>query len=257
MTKTLEKSWRLCLMAGLALAPAVARAESLEDVKKKIHEKLSTLKSLSYKMKMTSELALPTGAMKSEMEQTFEAMRKDGRVWSRADMKQRTTQKEGGKDATTETTMTNVSDGVTELGYVESPGQKTAVRRKVDPSSTFNPFESLRYFKEQEKTFSFKLLPDQKIDGNAVWVVETTPRDEVMKTYMSRTLVYYDQSTGITLKSETFDKDGKSIGSAITTDIKLNPDIKPSRFDFKPPPDVKIQVIEAPATQPAASKPEP
>lgn len=234
-TKTLA-----AILACAVIANAVPRAEaeSLDDVKKKLHDKVSSYKSLSYKMKTTND----TPQMKSTIDMTCEYMRKGDEVLGRTEQDAKTTTNMGGKEQKMDTKTLMIYDGKFNYIYSEMMGQKSAIKQKVASKDQTTPFDPMLSFKLSEQSFKLKLLPDETVNGKPAYAIEMTPKDDAMREYVGRTVTYYDKSNGIFLKSVSYDaKTSKPSGTTIVTDVKIDPSISPDRFVFKTPAGVELQ----------------
>jgi outer membrane lipoprotein-sorting protein len=229
-----------CLAAALVfslLASSAAHGESVEAVIKKLHDQLAKYKSLSFKSHGTTVIEMPGMSAKTESDQVVEAARQGEKILSRIEMKSMTIQKAGDQEQKIPTTMTIVVDGQYQHTYSESAGQKNATRQKINPDTEFNPFDVQRMFKLMEKDFTIKILHDQTIDGKSCYVVEMSPKNQSAQTGMNigKQISYFDKASGVSVKSVGYDKDGKTMSTSLTTDVKIDPSLSPERFKFKAP----------------------
>lgn len=227
----------VCTFAGAA----VVRADTLEDVQKKIHAKVSTMKSLEYTLDLKTEMTMQQVTIKSTTRQTAQFARKDDQVLARIETTSSTSQKMGDQEQSYDTKSTDVSDGKYWNNLVERMGQQMATRRKVNPENEPNPFNALLSFKLLAESFEIKLLPDETVDGKSAWVLETKPKEGVDPTnIMGRSLSYYDKETGLSIRGVNYDPNGKVVSTSVLTNVKINSDINPDRFVFKAPPGVTV-----------------
>lgn len=226
-------SRRFRLLASLGLGallavPALAE-QKLEDVTKAISEANAKVKSYTAKMKTEAEMM--GNKMTSEM--TMEIMRKDGKILSHTETK--------GQMQMGETKMeqnaTSVCDG--EFIYVlsESMGQKNAMKMKYDPKQTGDAESML---KEYTKQYDVKLLADEKVGDVDCYALEGKAKDGAAAGGPAKQNLYFCKKTGILMKATGFDKDGKQMMSATTSDLKLDAEIKKERFEFKAPEGVQV-----------------
>ena len=179
-------------------------AETVESVEKKLAEKWSQVKSMSTTVKMEGASPAMSGAG------AYELMKKGDRILFRMELTL-------GSQAT------------------DHMGQKMAVKMKHDEAQAMTPTTQLAKLRE---THELKLLPDQSIDGHAVYVIEATPKQQTSG--MGRTVSYYAKETGIPLRVTTDDPSGKVMSDMTFTDVKINPKIDVSRFVFKAPEGVQV-----------------
>ena len=216
------------------------RAETIEDVKQKIHAKVSSYKSLEYKAIYTIEVNMPQMSMKSTTEQTAQYVNKGEKVLGRLETTTKSEQKMGDQASKTETKSVDISDGQFAYSVAETDGTKSASKRKADLTKDLSPFNAQALFKLMEEQFTIKLIPDETVDGKAAWVVEMRSKNPAELAVVGRTLSYYDKETGIGIKSMSFDASGKPTTTSMTKDIKINSTISPDRFIFKAPPGVNV-----------------
>ncbi len=228
------------LSLAIFAAPA-ARGESLDDVKKAIASKYKDYKTLQYKSRTTSNMEYGEGmSMKSETDMTLHYQRKDEKtIQSRMEMKSKSVQKTGDNEVKMDTTMLVVSDGQFVWTLSDYAGTKTATKAKVDPVQQ-DVFDQDKFFKQQEEMYSLKLLPDATVDGKPCYVIEMTPKQEMIKQSISKMLQYYDKKTGVALKSITYDAKGKESGTMVVTDLKVDESIPADKFQFKAPAGVEV-----------------
>src|SRR5207247_2538436 len=88
----------LSICAALALCAcgtAAARAESIDDVFKKMRDKFKGYKTIQYKTTMTNDMSMGGMSVKSTTEMTLQAAHADGKPRSRAETKTKMSQKMG------------------------------------------------------------------------------------------------------------------------------------------------------------------
>ena len=258
------KTMKVCcaLVAGLVFSGAAMAADKLEDVEKKILAQAEKNKTLTAKMATTSDIEATGMRMKSKSEGTYETARRGDKTLFRMESKSSGTTKIGDQPETkTETKTLMIADGEFYYTLSETAGQKMAMKMKLDPSKS--NATSKEGFEQMHKDYNLKLLPDEKIDGKEVYVIEATPKKaKPDTTEMSK--FYYAKETGVLMKSvmESKGEQSKSTIISLMSDIKPNTDIKPERFVFKAPEGVMVMdmtkidtapaVETAPAEQPAA-----
>ena len=209
--------------------------DKLEEAEKKITEARAKHKSVQTKSKTTQEFKSEQMEMKSETVGTQEYRKKDGRYLLRVEMKTKGTQKiKGQPDQKIDTTVLMIDDGKFLYTLNTMGTSRTATKMKRNPDM----FEGKAYFKQLRKHFTLKLLPDEKVDGKDAYVIETKPKTDNPAT--SKAIYYFDKKTGIDLKMVSYDGKGKAVMTTVTTDVKLNAEIKDDRFVFKAPEGVQV-----------------
>ncbi|MBE7506960.1 MAG: outer membrane lipoprotein carrier protein LolA [Planctomycetia bacterium] len=229
--------WTIALVLFCA---GQVRAETIEDVKQKIHAKVSSYKSLEYRAIFTIDVNMPQMSMKSTTEQTAQYVNNGDKILGRLETTSKSEQKMGDQASKTESKTVDISDGQFAYTVSETDGTKSASKRKADLTKELSPFNAQASFKLMEEQFTIKLLPDETVDGKAAWVLEMKAKDPAQSALVGRTLSYYDKESGISVKSMSFDPSGKPTTTSMTKDIKINSTINPDRFVFKAPPGVNV-----------------
>ena len=228
-------------MCILGLFSANVSAESIDDVKKKIHDKLSSYKTMQFKTKTTTDMTNEQFSMKSDSTSNIEAAKKGDKVLSRMEMTTKGETKFSGQSQKTDSNMVVVCDGDYIYTYSDAQGMKSATKQKVDKNNFTNFFDHMNSWKQMEQTHTFKLAPDETVDGKPCWVIESNMKNAPAgMPAQGKSLSYYDKSTGISLKSVAYDDKGKVTTTSTTTDIKLDGSIPPDKFVFKAPAGVEV-----------------
>ncbi len=201
------------------------------------------MKSLCYKLHATTEFTSPGMSAKTENDQTVEILRQGEKALLRIDIKATTVQQIGAEKQKSESTTLMITDREYTYTYTDGMGQRNATRQKLDPAKAISPLDTMGRFKEMEKDFAMKRLPDETVNGKSCYVIETSPKDAASAMPTMRTRSYFDKATGVSVKSASYDSDGKVVFSSTTTDIKIDQPISPDRFKFKPPEGVPVEEI--------------
>ena len=228
----------MAVVACLVFAGA-ARAESLDDVKTKIHDMVSKYKSIQFKMKLNNDTSMAGFSMKMDSDMALEAVNKGDTWMSHTETKVKTFQKMGDQEQKSDTKMTVVDDGAYVWTLSETP-DKSVTKSKHD-GKMGNPFDPKSGWKMVEESFKLELMPDETVDGKPMWVIAMEPKDPSMKMMVGKSMTYYDKKTGIAMKTVTNGPDGKKTGESTTTDVKINDAISADRFKFTPPAGVEVQ----------------
>lgn len=220
---------RLACLAILA-SVATASAETLEDVEKKLTEKFQKHTSLSADMKMTMQMA---PGMSAESAGTMEFMLHDGKERFRSEIKM--TMSHSGQ--TMESHMVSTFDGENAYTINEMMGQKQVIRTK--PSQVAGRAGGSAFWADLKRENTLTLLPDENVDGAPTYVVQGTPKQPLPQG-PSSTKYYFDKSRGMMIKMVGLNTAGETLMSVTITNIKLNPKLDPSRFEFKPEPGTNV-----------------
>jgi outer membrane lipoprotein-sorting protein len=229
----------LAVICVLALAARSASGETIDDVKKKIHEKLSSYKTIQYKATTTSSTDSEQVSYKADSTQTIAAMKKGDKVLSRIESVTKGETKFSGQSQKIDSTMLSICDGDYAYDYTEQMGMKNAMKRKVDKETIFNPFDGLNMFKSLESMYTIKLTGEETVNGKPCWVIE-----QIMKpgpqSPGGKTISYYEKSTAMGIKSTSYDAKGKVSATSNITDIKIDASIPADKFVFKAPAGVEV-----------------
>lgn len=238
-------------LAVCAVTTMSARAETIDEAKKKIHDKVSKYKSIQYKLEMKTDMDTPQFKMSSTTKQTAQFVNKGDKILARMESDINSVQKMGEQESKQDVKSLDVCDGTYWYTLADQGGEKTATKRKADVKKEGNPFDPNFGFKQMDEHFDVKLLPDETVNGKPAWVFEMKMKPgNPAAAMMGRALAYYDKETGISLKGVSFDPAGKPTSTSVTSDVKIDADIPADRFTFKAPEGVKIQEMpedQAPA----------
>ncbi|MEK7710278.1 MAG: hypothetical protein AAB341_00145 [Planctomycetota bacterium] len=228
--------------------PGLVRADSIEDVQKKLIESNAKLKSYSCKMKMVQNLDMGQGnKVQSDYAGTTEWMRKGDKVALRTDLKGTAVQSFGGQDNKMEMSVTLVCDGDALYTLSTQMGQTMATKQKPDDSLGGEP---KKFIDNIVAKHNVKVMPDDKVDGEACFVIEATPKDPADAATIAKTIMYFRKDIGVNVKTVGMDKDGKEVFSNTSSEFKINADVAADRFVFKAP--EGVQVMDMTAGQPPA-----
>ncbi len=215
----------------------VVRADSIEDVEKKLIEAHSKMKSYTSKTKTVQSFDMGGGnKMSSDYGGNIEWKRDGEKQMFRTEMKGTTTQSMGGTDNKMDVSVTMIGDGSFLYTLSDQMGQKMATKQKPDSAMTGDP---KKLFEKIHADNVVKLLPEEKVDGMSTIVLEVVPKDAAGSP-VAKSIMYFAKDTGINVKVVGKDKDGKEVFTNTSTDIKLNTEIPNDRFVFKAPEGVQV-----------------
>lgn len=248
----------LIVSACALLTSPVLGADDLDQVIEKLAAKHDKYKSVQFKNITKSSFESQGISFKSDADMSMEYMRTSPDGWKlRTETKSKSSQKMQDEETKMEGNMLMIYDGEFSYTLTDMAGQKMAMKSKPEKKDNLNPFDQKALFKFQREHFELKLLPEEKVDGKAVYVIELKPKKSAnpQMNMIGRSVGYYDKESGIALKAMSFDANGKEMASSITRDIKLNEDIKPERFVFKAPEGVTVVDQDALARQAEPTEP--
>lgn len=212
---------------------------TLGDVQKQIESKLDKVKSVSARLILEQDIEVEGVQRTGHTEGTYEIVNRGVQSPFRSDMKMKETlYAPGGKTQSRETSVLTVSDGGKYVYVLQDEGgRKAAQKMLMDPKWAL--FGDKRFLSVLAKDFDLSLGKDDMVDGAATWVIEATPKDP-KRANLLRTDHYFRKDNGLWVKAVSKQQDGKALMTTRVTDIKLNGDIPPERFEFKPPAGVTV-----------------
>ena len=220
----------VCLL--LVFSSGVLAAETLESVEKQIIARWSKLTSLTAKTTMVMNMQ----GMSMTSEGTIECMKRGDKELLRMEMTMK--QSMGGQSK--DTAMSVIMDGEYVYNMTEMMGHKRAMKQK--PDSFRGAVGGKRVFEDLKREHELKLLPDEKVDGQAVFVIKATPKGAKPKPY-TNSKNFFAKDTGIMVKMIGVDAGGNEVMTMTVSDVKRNPEIDPDRFVFKAPEGVQVMDV--------------
>jgi outer membrane lipoprotein-sorting protein len=210
------------------------RAESIDEVAKKITDMYEKVRTLQFTSKSESDVRQE--GMHSVTRSTGKTvlMRKDDRFLMRSEDKIETTMEVMGSKTTHKTDTLMIQDGqfVWSLDRVNNMATKMKA-----PENQPNIFDVKKVWAD----FNHKLLPDETVDGRPAWVIEASPKDAQMSASISKQVMWYEKKTGLMLKSISHGADGKPMHTMTLGDHKINESVDEKLFKFEPPEGVFVQ----------------
>jgi hypothetical protein len=85
-----------------------------------------------------------------------------------------------------------------------------------------------------------KVLPEQTIDGQKVWVIEGMRHEPDRHTGVVRTVVYFLQDSGALRRLEHYDAANARCETYDYTDFQYDVELDPQGFVFNPPPGAHV-----------------
>lgn len=232
----------LCVVAVLAMPAA---AETVDEVKEKVEKAYGALKSYACKYKMASNSEGPGYSVKTAADGTLEWARKGDRSLMRTEMTTTFEQSVQGTSSKQTAKSTSYGDGKTLWSVTEQDGQTTITKLQDPQARDQSPWETFKNAAYSQPTL--KVLPDEKVDGAECFVVEITGK--VMSpdgdAPTGRSVVHFRKDCGLSVKFVSYIND-KLVSEMLVTDLKVNPDIKPERFEYAPPAGAPVQDLARP-----------
>lgn len=230
-----------CSLLALSLfaLAASAAADTLEEAEKAVTAALGKHKTITFTSFTKSEMDMGGAKFTSESTSKIEALRTPSGFKLRADSKYKNVM--GGEGANTmEGANLMIYDGEFMYMLNDMMGQKMATKDKATADLP-NPFDGGSLFKSLKQEFELKLLPDEQVEGEACYAVECTPKGgSASQDSIARIVNFLSKKSGVSLKSVVYDKGGAAMTTTTTSELKLDSDLAPNRFEFKAPDGVTV-----------------
>jgi len=230
---------RLAAIATFSLVivgDALYAQEALDSVEKKVAAAWSQVKSL------TAKAVTDTNFENEQVKHfgTLEYMNDGGRELVRVDV----TMQRKLPDRVAEIKTSMLYDG-TYMYTITDHGGPTAAARQLPNNLNITP-GGRRFLGLLKQNNALRVLPDEKVDGEDMFVIEARPLSQEPQT--ARLVKFYlSKSTGLRRKAIGTDADGKVVFASEYTEIKLDAPTSADRFKFEP--SSETDVIDA--TKPA------
>lgn len=228
------------LLFGIAQPqPSTPAVASFDTVKSASSQHCQQFHTLTGKIRIDTVSSTQQVSIHTEALGSYEHLvRKDGKLLFRVDLHNKVTQSANGRSAAVEQSVSTISDGHFAYTLTTQPGQPaTALRNLPKPSQTVLADEA--FFDGLSRGYHVRVLPDEKIDGKEVWVLEARPKAPAPGR-AAKTIHYIQKVSGIRIRSTGHDATGKRVQLTELSDIKIDPPLKQDRFVFKAPAGVKI-----------------
>ena len=236
---------RSALLVALFAAAPVLAGDTLETAEKQIVEKNEKFKTLSAKMTTTFDVDGPMGKMSGKAEGTLEYAKHADKMKCR--LETRVNIQQGGEGGMAmEQSVLMVCDGEFVYQLSEMMGMKQAVKLKPDAAQL--DFAARMILDKLKKEADLKLLADEVVDGAQTFTIEATLKTPKPQIPITKQTLYFSKENGVLLKEVDQDKDGKPLQTTTFSEIKLDSDIKPDRFEFKAPEGVTVVDMTAQST---------
>lgn len=223
---------------------------TLDEIRRRIHERVSTYTTIQYELEMVSEFKARQLSSTNTTRQTGQFMRRAGKVLSRIETSAVALRQGGGKEQQSAYSSLDVCDGDYQYNLMDRGGEVRATRRRVDPAKRYNPFDADRIFRDLEARNDLRVLPDETVDGHDCWAIEMRPHDAEGRTAGGWSVAYYDKKTGINIRTIGYDRRGTVRTRMNTTKIRIDEPIDESRFLFEAPEGVTLVDLTEPPPPP-------
>lgn len=226
-------SCRAAVAVAVLLVGASIHAATVEEIQKDLIAKRETCKSLSFDQTIEMEMKNDQMSMTSKGTGTFETLKKGGKYLTRMESSSTGEQKMMGQTVASKITTLMVYDGEFAYNYMDMNGMKQATKSK--PTKAQEAGDD--WIAAMKDDFDFKVLPDEKVEGEDCYVLQLVPKDkEAAGTDMN---YWIAKSSGVPVKVINKMPGGGAM-TMTAKNIKLNPSIAEDRFVFKAPEGVQV-----------------
>ena len=235
MTKPTKLAWLATFACTLITVSATA--DELATVEKKICETWNKHKSLTFKITMSSQWDEGEAIIKGSGSGTGEVLRKGPDVLYRTDLTTSMSRRAPDGDIEMTRDIIIIVDAKDQYVLHDIGGEKMAAKTKINPENSPDPkviFERLR------RNAELKLLPEETLDGQRVFVLESTPSQSGRQRF-SRVVCYFLQDSGALTRKVYYNLNGEAAETRAYTDFKFDVDIDPKRMEFQAPEGVKVR----------------
>jgi len=244
--------FRPSMFASIALAAlfaSTAGATTLADIEQLVEEKWAEVSS--FRANISVNVKVPMGSIEvpANAEGTIELMAADGGRKYRLGITNHVAKNFVMRDGLTQEVLT-VFDG--EYAFTETTvfGRKQVTKQVNDAANTNQPIGGSAIFDRLRKQGDVTLAGDTTIDGTAVWMIDVKGNGKPIEVQApikpSRMRVFIAQESGLQVRVLMFDKKNKEIMRMLYTNVQLNPELDAARFQYTPPPGVKVKEVESP-----------
>jgi len=221
----------------LATGVAAAADERVDATQKRIAKVWGEVESISATFTMKQRVDTNEMSIKTDGTGTFEYQKKGEKHVYRMEMKTHSVQVVGGQEIKSDAEILTIDDSQFLHTLSAQKGSPPfAMKTNSQPKSWGGDKAA---FDQMDKQYTLKLLDDATVEGRPCFVIEATPK-KPSGAAIAKMLSYYDQGTGMMIKSVSLNKAGKPTQEMAYTDLKFNKGIAADRFVFKAPEGVTV-----------------
>lgn len=168
-----------------------------------------------------------------------EAMRKDGKLLARIETRREVLGDDGKPTAAPVETTVAILDGEHTYEVRERDDKTEVVKRDYDAALAGDPGALLRVLRT---SYDLTVLPEEAFADRKAWVIEARPQapPPPMPGYPQYLRVWFDQRSGMAVKMVYYDSEDTILRRTVMEDVRVDVDVKPSRFKFEAPEGVEV-----------------
>lgn len=221
-----------------------ARPRTLEAVRKDLVRRFDAVRTFTADLKVSTDVRLPDGMTRTEVTDTLEYLRKDGKLYYHQEG--RTTGleiKNDGRSRKFDARHTTVADGEQVYTFGDAFGQPNI--HKMKQSEEHETFGGGVLLARLERLYELELLPDEQLDGTAVYVISGTSQEgEKARGLDEQVKYYFGKDDGIVRRCDLLTRDGMSKIIMTLHNVRINVPLTADRFVFRPPPDIPVVDVD-------------
>lgn len=225
-------------LVGLGMTFA-SSARELAEIENELSAHWEKIRTYSAKIEMNGKAAQGASTIEMNGKGSLEGMKKDATMLYRMEMDQ--TISLGASEMPNK--MLVVYDGADVFTQTSMLGQTMVFKSKPEEQSQVMPGGGREAFKRMHEQFEIKVMPDDTLNGEPVYVLELRPKQDAApqpgtpgKSQFDKALLSLSQKTGFPLKMLMFDDGEKPIMTLIYKEYTLDPELDAARFAYTPPP---------------------
>lgn len=135
-----------------------------------------------------------------------------------------------------------VFNGEIVYNEIEMMGMKKYAKVVPKEADLDKPVGGKALFDSLRKRGEVTVMPDEQVNGQDVYVLkvkvtESNPSEPVKPDTI---MAYIAKDSGIPVRTVSYNAAGSPVMTVNYTDIKINPELDPKRFEYTPPPGVEV-----------------
>lgn len=220
------------------LAPSLADADTVEAVTRRVLDKWREHKTMRARFVTEEHMGYGSGAVNQRITGTHESLRQGDKVLARIETMRQSLKRTEDDKLPPATPSLTILDGEYTYTLRTVDGKPRVTKTSYDAAQAGDPGELLARL---AKDFQMSVEPDEKLDEQPMWVFEAERQAEFIPAgFAKRIRLWFDQRSGVLVKMVIYDVEGTSIRTMRLTEIELDVDLSPKRFEFVAPPNAEV-----------------
>lgn len=237
------------LLAGLALTVCLASAfaddvASIDDVKREIDKRFENIQGFRADVSMDATMPLVGMSVPSKGTGSIEMMEVDGVPCFRLEVLSKVAQNALVRDGLQHKLVT-VFDGEFEYTEMTLLGRTQVTKRTPNPADPNRPASGGDALDRYRAMGDVVYSGEGEVGGKPVWIIDVKGKNGSIKVEgpmePERMRLFIAQDSGIQIEMRMFDDKDRELVVMRYLNLELNPELDASRFEYAPPPGVKVQ----------------